>query len=90
MGRSFSAIVVRAKRISESVFMAAASFVASMVSLRQPGASPPLRIRGSRGVTATLAVKIVAFTGFVLQIQSLLWQPESRLFKNSAPQSRPS
>ncbi len=88
-GLALGAIVSRASRISDGMFMAAASAVSSLVTVRQPGASLLPHIDDLRSVSATVAVAVadaavvegVAGTrldDIVQQVQDAMWQPEYR------------
>ena len=55
-GLALGAIVSRASRISDGMFVAAANAVSSLVTVRQPGASLLPQIDDLRSVSATVAV----------------------------------
>jgi malate dehydrogenase (oxaloacetate-decarboxylating) len=88
-GLALGAIVSRASRISDGMFMAAASAVSSLVTVRQPGSSLLPHIDDLRSVSATVAAAVaeaavadgVAGTrldDIVQQVQDAMWQPEYR------------
>ena len=88
-GLTLGAIVSRASRISDGMFVAAASAVSSLVTVRQPGASLLPHIDDLRGVSATVAVAVaeaaeaeglarVKFIDIVQQVQDAMWEPEYR------------
>jgi len=88
-GLGLGAIVSRASRISDGMFVAAASAVSSLVTVRQPGASLLPHIDDLRGVSVTVAVAVaeaaeaeglarVKFSDIVQQVQDAMWQPEYR------------
>lgn len=88
-GLGLGAIVSRASRISDGMFVAAASAVSSLVTVRQPGASLLPHIDDLRGVSATVAVAVAEaaeaeglarfkFKDIVQQVQDAMWQPEYR------------
>jgi malate dehydrogenase (oxaloacetate-decarboxylating) len=88
-GLGLGAIVSRASRISDGMFVAAASAVSSLVTVRQPGASLLPHIDDLRGVSATVAVAVaeaaeaeglarIKFSDIVQQVQDAMWQPEYR------------
>jgi len=86
-GLCLGAIVSRARRISASMFAAAASAVSSLVTVRQPGASLLPHMDDLRSVSVTVAVAVaetaeaeglagVNFDDIVQQVQDAMWQPE--------------
>jgi malate dehydrogenase (oxaloacetate-decarboxylating) len=86
-GLGLGTIVSRARRISDGMFVAAASAVSSLVTVRQPGASLLPHIDDLRGVSATVAVAVAEaaeaeglarfkFKDIVQQVQDAMWQPE--------------
>jgi malate dehydrogenase (oxaloacetate-decarboxylating) len=88
-GLCLGAIVSRARRISASMFAAAASAVSSLVTVRQPGASLLPHMDDLRSVSVTVAVAVaetaeaeglagVKFDDIVQQVQDAMWQPEYR------------
>ena len=88
-GLGLGAIVSRASRISDGMFVAAASAVSSLVTVRQPGASLLPHIDDLRGVSATVAVAVAEaaeaeglarfkLEDIVQQVQDAMWQPEYR------------
>ena len=88
-GLGLGAIVSRARRISDGMFVAAASAVSSLVTVRQPGASLLPHIDDLRSVSATVAVAVAEaaeaeglaraqLTDIVQQVQDAMWQPEYR------------
>ncbi len=88
-GLGLGAIVARASRISDGMFVAAANAVSSLVTVHQPGASLLPHIDDLRGVSATVAVAVaeaaeaeglaqVKFDDIVQQVQDAMWQPEYR------------
>ncbi|MBZ5602947.1 MAG: NAD-dependent malic enzyme [Acidobacteriia bacterium] len=88
-GLVLGAIVSRASRISDGMFLAAANAVSSLVTVRQPGASLLPHIDDLRGVSATVAVAVadvaqaeglagMKFEDIVQQVQDAMWQPEYR------------
>ncbi len=88
-GLALGAIVSRAGRISDGMFMAAASAVSSLVTVRQPGASLLPHIDDLRSVSATVAAAVaeeavaegvagVRLEDIVQQVQDAMWQPEYR------------
>ena len=88
-GLALGTIVSRAKRISDGMFIAAASAVSSLVAVSQPGASLLPHIDNLRSVSATVAVAVaeaaeaeglarVEFDDIVQQVQDAMWQPEYR------------
>jgi malate dehydrogenase (oxaloacetate-decarboxylating) len=93
-GLGLGAIVSRASRISESMFVAAASAVSSLVTVRQPGASLLPHIDDLRSVSVTVAVAVaeaadaeglagVKLRDIVQQVQDAMWQPEYRRIQAS-------
>ena len=88
-GLALGAIVSRASRISDAMFMAAASAVSSLVTVRQQGASLLPHIDDLRSVSATVAAAVaeaavaegvagVRLDDIVQQVQDAMWQPEYR------------
>ncbi len=88
-GLGLGAIVSRAARISAGMFVAAASAVSSLVTVRQAGASLLPHINDLRSVSATVAAAVaeaaeaeglagVKFDDIVQQVQDAMWQPEYR------------
>jgi malate dehydrogenase (oxaloacetate-decarboxylating) len=88
-GLALGAIVSRARRISDGMFIAAASAVSSLVAVRLPGASLLPHVDNLRSVSATVAVAVaeaaeaeglarVKFDDIVQQVQDAMWQPEYR------------
>jgi malate dehydrogenase (oxaloacetate-decarboxylating) len=88
-GLCLGAIVSRARRISDGMFVAAASAVSSLVAVRQPGASLLPHIEDLRSVSTTVAVAVaeaadaeglakVELGDIVQQVQDAMWQPEYR------------
>ncbi len=93
-GLALGAIVSRASRISDGMFVAAASAVSSLVTVRQPGASLLPHIDNLRSVSMTVAVAVaeaavaeglagVKFGDIVQQVQDAMWQPEYRRIEAS-------
>jgi malate dehydrogenase (oxaloacetate-decarboxylating) len=88
-GLCLGAIVSRARRISDGMFVAAASAVSSLVAVRQPGASLLPHIDDLRSVSVTVAVAVaeaaaaeglagVELDDVVQQVQESMWQPKYR------------
>jgi malate dehydrogenase (oxaloacetate-decarboxylating) len=88
-GLCLGAIVSRARRISDSMFAAAANAVSSLVAVRLPGASLLPHIDDLRNVSLTVAVAVaeaaeaeglagVALDDIVQQVGDAMWQPEYR------------
>jgi malate dehydrogenase (oxaloacetate-decarboxylating) len=88
-GLGLGAIVSRASRISDGMFLAAASAVSSLVTVRQPGASLLPHIDDLRSVSATVAAAVaecahaeglagIKFNDIVQEVQDAMWQPEYR------------
>jgi malate dehydrogenase (oxaloacetate-decarboxylating) len=88
-GLALGTVVARAPRISDRMFMAAASAVSSMVTVRQRGSSLLPHVDDLREVSATVAVAVAeaaAVEGIatadlydiVQQVQDAMWQPEYR------------
>lgn len=88
-GLGLGAIVSRSSRISGGMFIAAASAVSSMVTVRQPGASLLPHIDDLRSVSATVAVAVAEtaaveglartkFNDIVQEVQDAMWQPDYR------------
>jgi malate dehydrogenase (oxaloacetate-decarboxylating) len=76
------------------MFVAAASAVSSLVTVRQPGASLLPHIDDLRSVSMTVAVAVaetavaeglarVKFHDIVQQVQDAMWQPEYRRIQAS-------
>ena len=93
-GLCLGAIVARAKRISDSMYAAAASAVSSLVTVRQPGASLLPHVDDLRSVSATVAVAVaeaadaeglagIKLGDIVQQVQDAMWQPEYRRIQAS-------
>jgi malate dehydrogenase (oxaloacetate-decarboxylating) len=93
-GLGLGAIVARARRISDGMFMAAASAISSLVTVRQPGASLLPHIDDLRGASATVAVAVaeaaaaedlagIRLDDIVQQVQDAMWQPEYRRIQAS-------
>ncbi len=93
-GLALGAIVSRARRISDGMFVAAASAVSSLVTVRQPGASLLPHVDDLRSVSATVAVAVaeaayaeglagIQFSDIVQQVQDAMWQPEYRRIQAS-------
>jgi malate dehydrogenase (oxaloacetate-decarboxylating) len=91
-GLGLGAIVVRAKRISDAMFEAAAEAVAGLVDVSMPGASLLPQVENLRTVSATVAVAVaeraaaeglarVKLTDATQQVQDAMWQPEYRSIK---------
>ncbi len=85
-GLGLGTIVVRARHISDGMFMAAARAVASLVDPQQPGASVLPHVENLREVSATVAVEVakttaaeglarVPLTDVIQQVQNAMWQP---------------
>jgi malate dehydrogenase (oxaloacetate-decarboxylating) len=88
-GLALGAIVSRARRISEGMFIAAASAVSSLVAVRQPGSSLLPHIDDLRSVSVTVAVAVaetavaeglarVRFIDIVQEVQDAMWRPVYR------------
>lgn len=88
-GLALGAIVSRADRISDGMFIAAANAVSSLVTVRQPGASLLPHIDDLRSVSATVAVAVAEaanseglarfrFKDIVQDVQDSMWQPRYR------------
>jgi malate dehydrogenase (oxaloacetate-decarboxylating) len=88
-GLCLGAIVSRARRISDSMFAAAANAVSSLVAVRLPGASLLPHIDDLRNVSLTVAVAVaeaadaeglagVELDDIVQQVGDAMWQPEYR------------
>lgn len=86
-GLALGAIVSRASRISNGMFVAAANAVSSMVTVRQPGASLLPHIDDLRSVSTTVAAAVaetadaegiagIKFDDIVQQVQDAMWQPD--------------
>jgi Malic enzyme, NAD binding domain/Lyase len=103
-GLGLGAIAVRAKRISDAMFEAAAQAVAGLVDVSMPGASLLPQVENLRTVSATVAVAVaeraaaeglarVELTDATQQVQDAMWQPEyrsikARLVDEMAPQKK--
>ena len=85
-GLGLGAIVARAHRISDGMFMAAARAVASLVDANLPGASLLPHVENLRAVSATVAVEVaktavaeglarVQLTDVEKLVQDTMWQP---------------
>ena len=88
-GLALGAIISRARRMSDGMFIAAASAVSSLVTLSQRGASLLPHIDDLRSVSATVAVAVaeaadaeglagIKLDDIVQQVQDAMWQPEYR------------
>jgi malate dehydrogenase (oxaloacetate-decarboxylating) len=88
-GLALGAIVSRASRISDGMFVAAASAVSSLVTVRQPGASLLPHIDDLRSVAVTVAAAVAEaaeaggwagteFTDIVQQVRDAMWEPAYR------------
>jgi malate dehydrogenase (oxaloacetate-decarboxylating) len=88
-GLCLGAIVAKASRISDRMFIAAASAVSSLVTLYQPGASLLPQIDDLRSVSLTVGVAVAEaaeseglarfkFDDLVQQVQDAMWWPEYR------------
>ena len=93
-GLVLGAIVARASRISDGMFVAAAGAVSSLVAVRQPGASLLPQVDDLRSVSVTVAVAVaeaaeaeglagVTLGDIVQQVQDAMWQPEYRRIQAS-------
>jgi len=93
-GLGLGAIVARASRISDGMFVAAASAISSLVTVRQPGASLLPHIDDLRSASATVAVAVaeaadaeglarVQLDDIVQQVRDAMWQPEYRRIQAS-------
>jgi malate dehydrogenase (oxaloacetate-decarboxylating) len=93
-GLGLGAIVSQASRVSDGMFVAAASAVSSLVTVRQPGASLLPHVDDLRSVSATVAVAVaetadaeglagVKFDDIVQQVQDAMWKPEYRRIQAS-------
>jgi malate dehydrogenase (oxaloacetate-decarboxylating) len=91
-GLCLGAIVSRARRISDSMFAAAANAVSSLVAVRLPGASLLPHVDDLRIVSLTVAVAVaeaavedglagVTFKDIVQQVGDAMWEPEYRLIQ---------
>jgi len=91
-GLCLGAIVSRARRISDSMFAAAANAVSSLVAVRLPGASLLPHVDDLRNVSLTVAVAVaeaavqdglagVKFSDIVQQVSDAMWEPEYRLIQ---------
>jgi malate dehydrogenase (oxaloacetate-decarboxylating) len=85
-GLGLGTIVARARRISDAMFMAAATAVAGMVDVQQRGAPLLPLVENLRAVSATVAVEVAKtaaaeglaraqLTDVVQQVQDAMWQP---------------
>lgn len=88
-GLALGAIVSQARTVSESMLVAAANAVSSLVTVRQPGSSLLPQVDDLRSVSATVGVAVaetayaeslanVKFDDIVQQVQDAMWQPEYR------------
>ncbi len=88
-GLVLGTIVARASRISEGMFVAAASAVSSLVTVRQPGAPLLPHLDDLRSSSSTVAVAVaeaadaeglarVKLDDIVQQVQDTMWLPEYR------------
>jgi malate dehydrogenase (oxaloacetate-decarboxylating) len=88
-GLCLGAIVSQARRISDSMFAAAANAVSSLVAVRLPGASLLPHVDDLRIVSLTVAVAVaeaavqdglarVTFKDIVQQVGDAMWEPEYR------------
>lgn len=88
-GLALGAIVSQASRISDGMFVAAASALSSMVTVRQPGASLLPQVDDLRSISMTVAVAVAEaaeaeglarakLDDIVQQVQDAMWQPEYR------------
>ena len=86
-GLGLGAIVTRARRISDSMFAAAANAVSSLVAVRVSGASLLPHVDDLRSVSMTVALAVadaaveeglasVECGDIVQQVQDAMWQPE--------------
>jgi malate dehydrogenase (oxaloacetate-decarboxylating) len=86
-GLGLGAIVSRARRISDGMFVAAADAVSSLVAARLPGASLLPHVDNLRRVSMTVALAVaetamqeglarVELGDLVQQVQDAMWQPE--------------
>lgn len=93
-GLCLGAIVVRASKISDGMFAAAASAVSSLVTVRQPGSSLLPHIDDLRSVSMTVAVAVaetaqdeglngVECDDMVQQVHDAMWQPVYRRIQAS-------
>jgi malate dehydrogenase (oxaloacetate-decarboxylating) len=91
-GLGLGAIVSKASRISDGMFLAAASAVSSLVTVRQQGASLLPQIDDLRSVSLTVAVAVaeaavaeglagVKFGDIEQQMRDAMWKPEYRQIK---------
>jgi malate dehydrogenase (oxaloacetate-decarboxylating) len=85
-GLGLGTIVARARQVSDSMLMAAAKAVGSLVDAHLPGASLLPHVENLRAVSATVAVAVaraaaadglarVQLTDVVQQVQDAMWQP---------------
>lgn len=85
-GLGLGTIVARARKVSDSMFTAAAKTVAEQVNAKQPGASLLPLVENLRTVSATVAVEVAKaaaaeglararLTNVVQQIEDAMWQP---------------
>jgi malate dehydrogenase (oxaloacetate-decarboxylating) len=88
-GLCLGAIASRSRRISDSMFAAAANAVSSLVAVRLPGASLLPHVDDLRNVSLTVAVAVaeaavqdglagVEFNDIVQQVGDAMWEPEYR------------
>ncbi len=93
-GLGLGVIVSRASRISQGMFLAAASAVSSLVTVRQPGASLLPHVDDLRSVSLTVAVAVAEaadaeglaraeLRDIVQQVRDAMWQPEYRQIRAS-------
>jgi malate dehydrogenase (oxaloacetate-decarboxylating) len=93
-GLCLGAIVSRASKISDGMFMAAASAVSSLVTVFQLGASLLPQMDDLRSVSLTVAAAVaeaadgeglagVTLDDLVQQVQDAMWQPEYRRIQAS-------
>ena len=93
-GLALGAIVSRASRISNGMFVAAANALSSLVTVRQPGASLLPHIDDLRSVSVTVAAAVieaanaeglarVRFDDIVQHVEDAMWQPEYRQIQAS-------
>ena len=89
-GLALGTIVSRANRISDGMFVAAASAVSSLVAVRQPGGSLLPHVDDLRSMSVTVGVAVaeaaeaeglagVKFGDLVQQVQDAMWQPDYHL-----------
>jgi malate dehydrogenase (oxaloacetate-decarboxylating) len=93
-GLALGAIVARASRISDGMFVAAAGAVSSLVTVGQPGASLLPQVDDLRSVSVTVAAAVaeaaeaeglagVTLGDIVQQVQDAMWRPEYRRLQAS-------